>query len=97
MKWAVTLRPKAKADLQQAHDWYEEKCSGLGGEFLADMAESFLRLEDDPERFPIYYRNFRRVLAHRFPYKIFFRLSGHDIIVARILHGAQHHPRKLHR
>ena len=97
MKWIVSIRPKAKADLQRAHDWYEEKCSGLGDEFLADMAESFLRLENNPGRFPVYYRNFRRVLAHRFPYKIFYRISGNDIVVVRILHGAQHHPRELQR
>lgn len=97
MKWIVSIRAEAKADLQRVHDWYEEKRHGLGDEFLADIAESFLRLEKDPEHFPIYYRNFRRALARRFPYKIFYRISGHDIIVVRVLHGAQPHPRELHR
>ena len=69
----------------------------MGDEFLADHAEALLRLEADPERFPIYYRGFRRVLTHRFPYKIFFRIVGRDIIIVRILHGAQDHPDKLHR
>ena len=97
MNWTVTIRPKAKADLRRAHDWYEERCAGLGNEFLADHAEALLRLESDPERFPIYYRDFRRVLTHRFPYKIFFRIVGQNIIVFRILHGAQDHPRELRR
>jgi plasmid stabilization system protein ParE len=95
VSWIVTIRPKAKADLRRAHDWYEEHCAGLGDEFLADHAEALLRLESDPERFPLYYRGFRRVLTHRFPYKIFFRIVGQNIIVFRILHGAQNHPRKL--
>ena len=97
MNWPVTIRPKAKADLRRAHDWYEERCAGLGDEFLADNAEALLRLEADPERFPVYYRGFRRVLTHRFPYKIFFRIVGRDIIIFRILHGAQDHPRELRR
>jgi plasmid stabilization system protein ParE len=58
--------------------------------------EAFRRLEANPERFPLYYRDFRRVLTRRFPYKIFFRISGQNLIVFRILHGAQNHPRKLH-
>ena len=95
MNWTVTIRPKAKADLRRAHDWYEERCPGLGDEFLADHAEALLRLEADPERFPLYYRGFRRVLTHRFPYKIFFPIVGRDIIIFRILHGAQDHPREL--
>ena len=97
MNWTVTIRPKAKADLRRAHDWYEERCAGLGDEFLADHAEALLRLEADPERFPLYYRGFRRALTHRFPYKIFFRIVRRDIIIFRILHGAQDHPRELRR
>ena len=95
MNWTVTIRPKVKADLRRAHDWYEERCTGLGDEFLADHAEALLRLEANPERFPIYYRGFRRALTHQFPYKIFFRIVGQNIIVFRILHGAQDHPREL--
>ena len=95
MNWIVTIRPQAKADLRNAHDWYEERCAGLGDEFLADHAETLLRLEADPERFPLYYRGFRRVLTHRFPYKIFFRIVERNIIIVRILHGAQNHPREL--
>ena len=97
MSWIVTIRPKAKTDLRKAYDWYEERCTGLGDEFLADHAEAFLRLEANPERFPIYYRGFRRVLTHRFPYKIFFRIVKREIIILRILHGAEDHTRKLSR
>lgn len=96
MSWIVTLRPQATADLRHAHDWYEERCAGLGDQFLADLAEALLRLEANPERFPLYYRGFRRVLTHRFPYKIFFRIAGQNLIVFRILHGAKDHPRELH-
>jgi toxin ParE1/3/4 len=97
VNWNVTIRPKAKADLRRAHDWYEEHRAGLGDEFLADHAEALLRLEADPARFPVYYRDFRRVLTHRFPYKIFFRIIGNDIIIFRILHGAQEHSSELRR
>jgi toxin ParE1/3/4 len=95
VNWTLTIRPKAKHDLRRAHDWYEERCEGLGNEFLAAQAEAFLRLETDPERFPIYYRDSRRVLTHRFPYKIFFHIIGREIIIFRILHSAQDHPREL--
>jgi plasmid stabilization system protein ParE len=91
VNWILTIRPKAKADLRRAHEWYEERCAGLGDEFLADHAEALLRLEADPQLFPLYYRGFRRVLTRRFTYKI----VGENIIIYRILHGAQNHTRKL--
>lgn len=95
MKRLVSIRAAARADLQNAHDWYQERCAGLGDEFLAAIAEALLRLEANPERFPVYYRGFRRALTRRFPYKLFFRIEDDRIIVFRILHGAQDHKRRL--
>ena len=92
MSWCVTIRARAKADLRNAHDWYEKHCVGLGSDFLAAQAEALLRLEANPERFPPYYNGFRRILTRRFPYKIFYRIVGQTVIVVRVLHTAQDHP-----
>ncbi|MGA2540471.1 MAG: type II toxin-antitoxin system RelE/ParE family toxin [Verrucomicrobiota bacterium] len=83
------------ADLVRAREWYEDRCAGLGDEFLVAVAETLVRLEDAPEIFPFYYRGFRRALTRRFPYKLFFRIEGHAVIVCRILHGAQDHQPEL--
>jgi plasmid stabilization system protein ParE len=95
MNWRVSIRPKAKADLVRARDWYEDRCSGLGDELLVAVAETLVRLEAAPEQFPFYYRGFRRALTRRFPYKLFFRIKGDSVIVCRILHGSQDHQEKL--
>jgi plasmid stabilization system protein ParE len=95
VKWRVSIRPEAKADLVRARDWYEQQCPGLGDAFLAAIAEGLLRIEAGPEHFPFYYRGFRRALTRRFPYKFFFRIEGDAVIVFRVLHGAQDHQGKL--
>ncbi len=95
MRWHVSIREAARADLHEAHDWYEERCAGLGEEFLAAISEALLRLEANPESFPIHYRGFRRALTRRFPYKLFFRIEGDAVVVFRVLHGAQDHRRRL--
>jgi hypothetical protein len=58
VKWHVTLRAAAKADLGETQAWYENKRPGLGDEFLAAVADSFVRLEESADRFRIYYRDF---------------------------------------
>src|SRR5947209_13264050 len=87
VKWRVSIRRAAELDLAEARDWYDGRRPGLGNEFLAAVADAFTRLEESPEKFPIYYRDFRRVLTERFPYKIFFRIEGDAVIVFRILHA----------
>lgn len=95
VKWRVSTRLAADADLLEARDWYERQRPGLGDELLLAVAEAFTRLEESPERFPVYYRGFRRILTERFPYKIFFRIEGDAVIVVRILHAAQEHAWRL--
>lgn len=91
----VTIRHAAQADLREARDWYDGQRDELGNEFLLAVADAMLALDEAPERFPIYYRDFRRVLTDRFPYKIFYRIEGEAVIVYRILHGAREHQREL--
>jgi hypothetical protein len=70
MNWIVLVRPQAEQDLAAARDWYEHKRVGLGDEFLDAAALAVLTLESAPERERLYFRNFRRIIFRRFPYKL---------------------------
>lgn len=94
MSWRVILRPKAEEDLREAACWYESQRPLLGGQFLDEINRAVGLLESSPERHPVYYRGFRRMLTHRFPYKLFYRIEGRDVIVVRVLHAKRDH--RLH-
>ena len=81
--------------MREARDWYESQRVGLGAEFLAEIDATIQVLSRDPQRHAVYYRGFRRVLARRFPYKLFYRLEDDQIIVFCILHVRRDHPRLL--
>ena len=95
MKRRVTIRSRAEADLREAKHYYDLQRPGLGDEFLASVEESVNYLEQHAERRAIYYRDFRRLVTRRFPYKIFYRIEGNRVIVFRLLHVKQEHQRKL--
>lgn len=80
MKRRVSVRGAALADLQGAHDWYERRRPGLGDEFLVCVADALTHLEESSEQFPVYYRGLRRLLTLRFPYKVFYRVEGDDVM-----------------
>ncbi len=48
-----------------------------------------------PNGVRFYYRDFRRLLTRRFPYKLFYRVEGDRVIVFRILHAKRKHQREL--
>ena len=95
MSWPVIIRPNAEADSQEAWKWYESQRPGLGDEWLMEVRAAIHQLEDDPERRPFYYRDFRRLLTRRFPYKFFYRIEKGRVIVFRILHAKREHRRQL--
>ena len=95
MNWRVIIRPNAEADLQEAQAWYESRRVGLGEELLDEVRRTVRLLESDPERRPLYYRDFRRLLTRRFPYKLFYRVEGDRVIVFRILHAKRKHQWQL--
>ncbi len=94
MSWRVILRPKAEADLREAARWYELQRPRLGDQFLDEISRTLSLLQNSPERHPVYYRGFRRMTTHRFPYKLFYRIEGSDVIVVRVLHAKRDH--RLH-
>lgn len=91
----MLVRPAAEADLVRARDWYEQRRVGLGNEFLDAIAAALRELAEDPERQRLYHRNFRRVLLRRFPFKIFYQVIGHRIVIFRVLHAKQDHRQGL--
>ena len=95
MNWRVIIRPNAEADLREARLWYETQRPGLGDELLTEVHAAIRRLGTDPENRPFYYRDFRRLLTRRFPYKLFYRVEGDRVIIFRILHAKREHRRQL--
>lgn len=88
----VLVRPLARADLDDAFAWYEERAAGLGHEFLRAVAVVFEQIARYPEMFPEVYRGRRRALVRRFPYAVYYRLETDRAKVVACLH-LRRHPR----
>lgn len=81
------FRPAAAADVEDAFLWYESQGSGLGDEFLEEMTLVLDVIAEHPDRFPVVHRETRRALLHRFPYALFYRITGEGIIIVACMHG----------
>lgn len=81
------LRPAAAADIEDAYRWYESQRVGLGDEFLAAVGTAVESLTTYPERFPIVYRQAHRANLRRFPYSLFHRIIGDQVVIVACMHG----------
>lgn len=87
MSYVVSVRVSAKHDVAEAEDWYEEREPGLGVQFRAEVYDAIARISDNPFIYPELLYGNRRVVLRRFPYNIWFRVAGSDVLVMAIVHG----------
>jgi plasmid stabilization system protein ParE len=71
--------------------WYEGQRAGLGSEFLGAIHAVLRRVGAAPEQFAPWSDSprFRRALAGRFPYAIFFHIVGDEPVVVAVAHTSR--------
>lgn len=89
MTRVVRFRPEAEAEALEARQWYEERRPGLGDEFTEEISRIIGRIVGNPMQFPRVRGETRRAVLRRFPYALYFRLAGDDVLVLAV-HGRQH-------
>jgi len=87
MKNRVIVRPEAEDDLKEAYAWYEDKRTGLGYDFLLQVDAGLNLIARNPNIHPIEYKETRKHLVKRFPYKIIYLFEKEKIIVLAVIHS----------
>jgi toxin ParE1/3/4 len=93
MNWQVVFNSRVEHDVTQAAAWYENKRTGLGGEFIDEVITVWRSLSDNPllgaKKHPT--KNIRWRYPLRFPYRIIFEVheSTHTVVVLAVLHAAR--------
>ena len=82
----VVFDKLAKAELEDASQYYELEVAGLGSQFREEVKNGIRRIREYPTAWPKERGEVRRHLLHRFPYKILYSIEEHYIYVIAIAH-----------
>jgi len=91
MSVRLIVRPEAEGDILSAALWYEGREVGLGLELTAEIHAAVKRAHENPLAYLLLRKqpHVRRILARRFPYRIFYVVRRDAMIVFAVLHAAQ--------
>jgi hypothetical protein len=68
----------------------------LGDQFVKEVTETILKIEYDPDRYPIKYKNYRQTSIDTFPFLIIFKTNERNKLVriVSVFHTSRHPDKK---
>jgi plasmid stabilization system protein ParE len=85
----LILAPEAERDISEAYDWYEQRRSGLGEEFLSCVDACVQHICRSPGLYAKIHEEYRRALVRRFPYAIFYEYNSKTVTIYCVFHTSQ--------
>ena len=82
----LKYHPRARIELNEAVDYYEERQEGLGWNFLEEIQLAIRRILDFPDAWQPLSANTRRCLTHRFPYELIYQVKADEVRIIAISH-----------
>jgi toxin ParE1/3/4 len=89
MKLPVVFRQAARAEFDDAADWYEQRRAGLGASFTSAVQQVLSQISGQPELYPRVYRDIREALVSGYPYCIYYREEPGQVVVLSVFHTAR--------
>ena len=86
----LIYHPDAEAELIEAAQFYEERVSKLGAQFLGAVDRAIGVILEAPDRWNIIEADIRGYLMPRFPYAIYYRVMQDHIRILAFKHHSRH-------
>lgn len=77
---------EAREELEEALAWYRERNPRAAAGLLAELRTAVTRIRTMPWTWPEDAAGTRRVLLHRFPYKLVYRVTEERLVIVALAH-----------
>ena len=99
MSYSCIFLLRARKEIIEAWEWYEDRQPGLGDRFREELTNRIAEIEQNPERYPQQKSPYRETLIKTFPYLIIYRVNKRNqlVIISSIFHAKRNPERKYGR
>jgi plasmid stabilization system protein ParE len=89
MSWPILFRRVARGEFDDAVDWYEQRRAGLGARFVAAVQHVLDEAAANPQRYPNVFHGVREGAVQAFPYCVYYRVEGGQLVVHAVFHTSR--------
>jgi plasmid stabilization system protein ParE len=80
----IVFLDRATADIEIAHEWYEELQEGLGERFEKAVEDIVREIVKFPFAYPNKHKNTRETVIPKFPYVIIYRFDNISVFILAV-------------
>jgi plasmid stabilization system protein ParE len=89
MSLPVVFRRAARAEFDDAADWYDHRRAGLGAAFTAAVERVLDQVAAQPDFYPQVYQDVREALVPGYPYCVYYREEPGQVVVLAVFHTSR--------
>lgn len=89
MSLPIVFRRLARAEFDDAADWYEQRRAGLGATFTAAVQRVLDQIAAQPAFYPQVHQDVREALVPGYPYCVYYREEPTQVVVFSVFHTSR--------
>ena len=86
----LRYRAAAKADVEEAREWYAKHSPALEERFAGAVAQTIENILEHPRAYQVVEPDVRRVRVNVFPYLVYYTVEDDAVVVLAVIHGKRH-------
>jgi plasmid stabilization system protein ParE len=94
MTYNVVIEQRAKLELNNSAQWYEDKSPGLGARFIDAFLAVIDYLEIHAHIFPKIEGEYRQVVMKIFPFVVVFKIVEEEVRIIAVFHTSRNPEKK---
>ena len=83
----LRFHPQAEQEYLTSLAWYRDRSLIAAVNFESAFEQAAERIRETPQRWPIYFRDFRKYILKQFPFSIVYQDFSSEIVVFAVAHG----------
>jgi plasmid stabilization system protein ParE len=89
MSLPIVFRPDARAEFDDAADWYEQRRPGLGPVFTEAVQDILDSIAAMPRMHAVVYKDVRKAVVSGYPYIVLYREDQGTLLVVSVFHTSR--------
>lgn len=89
MSLPIVFRRAARAEFDDAADWYEQRRAGFGTAFTAAVQRVLDQIAAQPDFYAQVYQDVREALVSGYPYCVYYRKEPGQVVVLSVFHTSR--------